>query len=267
MKFGKRLKQQIQETLPGWRDKFLSYKDLKQLVRMISSSPVGSQQYTKTEVDFVYLLNLEVDKFNTFFVEMEEDFVIRHKELRQRIQRVQDTWGPNGSHPSEIDYKEEMEKIRKDIVNFHGEMVLLINYSNVNYIGLAKILKKYDKRTGELLRLPFIQKVLEQPFFTTDLISKLIKDLEGTIDTVFPAATDHDDQGDQDQRKRRSRDHNNQVTVVGEGIFRNTVAALLTMQEIRRGSSTYGHFSLPPLNFPDSEIIHSIQVSNLIPIL
>ena len=57
------------------------------------------------------------------------------QELQQRIQRVIDKWGPNGNHPSETDYKEEMTKIRKDIVDFHGEMVLLVNYSNVNYTG------------------------------------------------------------------------------------------------------------------------------------
>lgn len=57
------------------------------------------------------------------------------QELQQRIGRVIDTWGPNGSEPSETDYKEELGKIRKDIVDFHGEMVLLINYSNINYTG------------------------------------------------------------------------------------------------------------------------------------
>jgi hypothetical protein len=49
-------------------------------------------------------------------------------------------WGPNGSQPSEADYKEEMEKIRKAIVDFHGEMVLLVNYSNINYTGTILIL-------------------------------------------------------------------------------------------------------------------------------
>lgn len=57
------------------------------------------------------------------------------QELRQRIKRVVELWGASGSHPSEIDYKEEMAKIRKDIVDFHGEMVLLVNYSNINYTG------------------------------------------------------------------------------------------------------------------------------------
>ncbi len=57
------------------------------------------------------------------------------QELQDRIKRVIDTWGPNGSQPSEADCKEEMAKIRKDIVDFHGEMVLLVNYSIVNYTG------------------------------------------------------------------------------------------------------------------------------------
>ncbi|GAA0146996.1 hypothetical protein LIER_42932 [Lithospermum erythrorhizon] len=87
MKFGKRLKQQTQETLPGWRDKFLSYKELKKLVKLITSAapkvvPHRSsslEYYGKAEAEFVYLLNNEIEKFNAFFIEQEEDFVIRHK--------------------------------------------------------------------------------------------------------------------------------------------------------------------------------------------
>ncbi|THG02352.1 hypothetical protein TEA_011239 [Camellia sinensis var. sinensis] len=260
MKFGKRLKQQVQETLPGWHDKFLSYKDLKKLVRLISSAPPmmnGSLEFGKAEAEFMYLLNNEIEKFNSFFMEQEEDFVIRHKELQQRIERVTESWGPNGSQPSEMDYKEEMGKIRKEIVNFHGEMVLLMNYSNINYTGLAKILKKYDKRTGGLLRSPFIQNVLQQPFYTTDLISKLVKECESTIDAMFPVV---------EEEERIIRREREAIMVSGEGVFRNTIAALLTMQEIRRGSSTYSHFSLPPLNLPDFDFIQAFQLNSPIPI-
>ncbi|KAI3449092.1 hypothetical protein Pfo_005757 [Paulownia fortunei] len=256
MKFGKRLKQQIEQSLPEWRDKFLSYKELKKLVNLTSLAPpmLNKLEYGEVEVEaeaeFMYLLNHEIEKFNAFFMEQEEDFIIQHKELQERIEEVMDKWGRNGTQPSELEYKEEMAKIRKDIVNFHGEMVLLINYSNINYTGLAKILKKYDKRTGGVLRLPFIQKVLEQPFFTTDLISKLVKECETTIDSVLPPS----DATGIFHAEREA------VAVPGEGIFRNTVAALLTMQEMRRGSSTYSHFSLPPLNLPDFEVIQSLQV-------
>ena len=116
---------------------------------------------------------------------------------------------------------------------------------------MAKILKKYDKRTGGLLRLAFIQKVLEQPFFITDLVSKLVKQCENMIDAVFPV-----------EEEERGKEGRETVTVAGEGIFRNAIAALMTMKEIRRGSSTYSHFSLPPLNLPDSDLIPSFQLNS-----
>lgn len=73
MKFGKRIKEQIQESLPEWRDKFLCYKELKNLI----SSP---------ESIFVGLLNAEIDKFNAFFVEQEEDFII-HQKVKLKTER------------------------------------------------------------------------------------------------------------------------------------------------------------------------------------
>lgn len=75
MKFGKRLKRQIEETLPEWRDKFLSYKELKKLVRQISAAPASFE----AEAEFVSLLNAELAKLNNFFEEQEEVFVIRMK--------------------------------------------------------------------------------------------------------------------------------------------------------------------------------------------
>lgn len=138
--------------------------------------------------------------------------------------------------------------------------VFLINISfNFFFEGLDKILKKYDKRTGGLLRLPFIQKMLEQPFFATDLvISKLVKECENSIEALFPSAKE--EAGDHEREKAA-------MEAAREGIFRNTVAALFTMQEIRRGSSTYDHYSLPPLNLPDSDLIRSIQLQFPIPIV
>ncbi|KAL6010133.1 SPX domain-containing protein [Asimina triloba] len=249
MKFGKRLKRQIQETLPEWRDKFLNYKQLKKLLRLISSASSH-----KAQADFIYCLNAEIDKFNAFFVEQEEEFIIRQKELQERIRTAAATFGPTGTRPSEVDHRVEIKKIRKDIVNFHGEMVLLENYSNVNYTGLGKILKKYDKRTGAVLRLPFIEKVLHQPFFTTDLLSRLVKECERTMELLFPV-------GEEGERTEEEREKMN--VSAEQIIFRNTVAALVTMRDMRRGSSTHSPLSLPPMNMPDSDLF---QLPSPVPI-
>lgn len=94
MKFGKNLSSQIEETLPEWRDKFLSYKDLKRRLKLISGAERPTKRAkvadevaagdnapssTAEEEEFMSLLEAELDKFNTFFVEKEEEYIIRQK--------------------------------------------------------------------------------------------------------------------------------------------------------------------------------------------
>ncbi|XP_066347423.1 SPX domain-containing protein 5-like [Miscanthus floridulus] len=227
MKFGKRLKKQIEESLPEWRSHFLNYKELKRRVNAVSSSsspPAASASPSSSraaEADFLTLLDAEIDKFNAFFLEREEEFVILQRELQERIHRAADAAEGLASAP------ETMARIQREVVDFHGEMVLLLNYSSVNYTGLAKILKKFDKRTGGVfgLRLPVIAGVLRQPFFTTDLISELVRDCEAMMEAVFPPAAVSAASRDLHERRQA-------VAVAEQSIFRNTVAALLTMQPL-----------------------------------
>ncbi|KAF3333560.1 SPX domain-containing protein 1-like protein [Carex littledalei] len=267
MKFGKSLSNQIEETLPEWREKFLSYKDLKKKLKLIerpakrarvadegSATVEGESTMTREEIHFMRLLEDELDKFNSFFVEKEEEYIIRQKELQDRVRRVVGK-----------ESKEELMKVRKEIVDFHGEMVLLENYSALNYTGLVKILKKYDKRTGALIRLPFIQKVLQQPFFTTDLLYKLVKECETMLDRLFP--TNEPSISGEDASTHLTPDPKSSsippspsITNGTEGIpgleeieniesmyMKSTVAALRSLKEIRSKSSTVSVFSLPPL--------------------
>lgn len=108
MKFWKSLSNLIEKTLPDWRDKFLSYKDLKQQLKLIHPKdgdkptakrarlsggeapddddgadsfvpPVEAEVVAKEVSDFVMLLEAEIDKFNAFFVDKEEEYVIKWK--------------------------------------------------------------------------------------------------------------------------------------------------------------------------------------------
>uniref|UniRef100_A0A0D6QXR2 SPX domain-containing protein n=1 Tax=Araucaria cunninghamii TaxID=56994 RepID=A0A0D6QXR2_ARACU len=298
MKFGKILQNLIDEALPEWRDKFLSYKDLKKRVKLMS--PIGVErketeggasqaprkrrriepqeaaggrsessvssdgsnnqaeavatpdlegfryQLTAEETDFIQLLNPELEKFNLFFTDKEEEYIIRQKELQERIQSIKDEYGPQGTFPSRVKYKHEMIKVGKEIVNFHGEMVLLENYSVLNYTGLVKILKKYDKRTGGRLRLAFIQRVLEQPFFTLELLFKLVKKCEEILQRLFSA----DEEGFPEQETPAAEEEA-AVYLGEEEMYRSAVAAFRNMLEMRKGSSTYSPLSLPPLSLRD----------------
>ncbi|KAM0875750.1 hypothetical protein ACQ4PT_036599 [Festuca glaucescens] len=274
MKFGKSLSSQIVETLPEWRDKFLSYKDLKKRLKLIGgigaadgeerqakrarvSESAGDGEeaaaaaMTPEEAEFMRLLEAELDKFNSFFVEKEEEYIIRQKELQDRVARA-----------AGMESREELLRVHKEIVDFHGEMVLLENYSALNYTGLVKILKKYDKRTGALIRLPFIQNVLLQPFFTTDLLYQLVKECEAMLDQLLPSNKPSvPNEGGKEDINTEDKPLNPSSSLGSSGCIpeldeiefmesmymKSTVAALRSLKEIRSKSSTVSAFSLPPL--------------------
>lgn len=89
-------------------------------------------------------------------------------------------------------------------------------------------------------------------------MSNLVKKCETVMDTMFPLASATEERTD---TKRKGA-----TAITEPSIFKNTVAALVTMQELRNGSSTYGHFSLPPLNLPEFDFLQSLSLPSPIPI-
>lgn len=102
MKFWKILRKLLDEIFPDWQDKFISYKDLKQQLKLISPSrdlvdddderskkrprlsddhqiDDEGKEVTKEMKDFVLLLDGEIKKFNGFFMDKEEEYIIRFK--------------------------------------------------------------------------------------------------------------------------------------------------------------------------------------------
>ncbi|KAH7839410.1 hypothetical protein Vadar_003792 [Vaccinium darrowii] len=276
MKFWKILSELIEQTLPEWRDQFLSYKDLKQQLKLIYPKENGDSvrpkkrprfsgnggedeavgAVTKEVIDFVRLLEDEIEKFNAFFVDKEEEYVILSKVLQDRVTEVP------GSN-------EDLMTVGREIVDFHGEMVLLLNYSAFNYIGLVKILKKYDKRSGALIRLPFIQTVLQQPFFKTDVLNKLVKDCETILDRFFSSneqlASSYEETEAKEQSSKTisSAENGGSVQKVLEELtdimyiesmyVKHTLTALEVLNKVRGGSSTVSMFSLPPMQSNESQ--------------
>ncbi|WCJ30285.1 SPX domain gene 2 [Euphorbia peplus] len=266
MKFSKSLSVVIEDTLPDWRDQFLSYKLLKKQLKVIypkdGDKPPNKRsrfesagddktdgEVTKEVIDFVKLLEDEMEKFNSFIFDKEEDFVIKWKELQDRVEKAKDS--------------NELIAVGREIVDFHGEMVLLENYSALNYTGLVKILKKYDKRSGALIRLPFIQNVLQQPFFTTHVLNKLVNECETLLDRLFSRnESSISSAANREEEKRgiesiTSAENNDEPPKVPKELseieymesmyLKRTLSALQVLKEIRSGSSTVNMFSLPPL--------------------
>lgn len=127
--------------------------------------------------------------------------------------------------------------------------------------GLVKIIKKYDKRTGALIRLPFIQEVLNQPFFNIDVLNKLVKECEMTLSIIVPKSgpssstlSVSDSMAGNEENKETPMKLPKELEEIEhmENMFtRLTLSALRTLEEIRGGSSTVSMFSLPSLHKKD----------------
>ncbi|PWA42272.1 Clathrin, heavy chain isoform 2 [Artemisia annua] len=55
------------------------------------------------------------------------------QELKERIEQEKEKNWKNGNFTSESEFNDDMMAIRKDFVTIHGEMVLLKNYSSLNF--------------------------------------------------------------------------------------------------------------------------------------
>ncbi|KAJ4882767.1 SPX domain-containing protein 4 [Raphanus sativus] len=312
MKFGKEFRTHLEETLPEWRDKFLCYKPLKKLLKYYPHPPPSSaddsphidsrQVFADTtnlspsaaadddddaarpaedlQGSFVRILNEELEKFNDFYVDKEEDFVIRLQELKERIEKIKEKNCKNGEFASESEFSEEMMDIRRDLVSIHGEMVLLKNYSSLNFAGLVKILKKYDKRTGGLLRLPFTQVVLHQPFFTTEPLTRLVRECEANLELLFPSEAEVVESSNavssshQNNSPRISAQTSSTLGDENLDIYRSTLAAMRAIRGLQKASSTYNPLSFSSLlkneddetvtaeNSPNSENLQSKDESD-----
>jgi SPX domain protein involved in polyphosphate accumulation len=98
----------------------------------------GRPPTPEEEAGFVGPLDAEVEKINAFFLDQEEEFVICHQQLQEEIMRVV------VCKAASVQHEAEATSVRREVVNFHGEMVLLLNYSSVNYIGRTSINRKKD---------------------------------------------------------------------------------------------------------------------------
>ncbi|KAF5824097.1 putative SPX domain-containing protein [Helianthus annuus] len=133
----------------------------------------------------------------------------------------------------------------------HTSSINFVNTSRSIFEGLVKILKKHDKLSGKLsgalVRLPFIQKVLNESFYKTDVLNNLVKKCETMLGQLFSM---NEQQSSSFESTRRIEDDEPKeksfIEVPKELIdiknmentyMKLTLSALEILKEIRSGSS------------------------------
>lgn len=121
---------------------------------------------------------------------------------------------------------------------------------------MVKILKKYDKRTGGVLQLPFTQSAVHQPFFTIEPLTGLVRECESNIELLFPLEEEVTTESTSTSQPNQSNPPLNDITNIPsdraalgdatQDVYRSTLSAMRTIQGLRT-SSTYNPLSFAAL--------------------
>jgi len=159
----------------------LDYKLLKRVLKDIpvkqgtEGTSASVKDLPHAEKVFVQELTNQLRKFNEFFMNREEEIVMKEGHLVQLFEQNEERIASAksaGSYTNEC-LAADTQMCQK-FANFHGELVLLEHWTNLNYAALVKILKKHDKRSSLALRSPFLRNVLQQPFYSTEVLTAMI---------------------------------------------------------------------------------------------
>ena len=217
MKFGQKFTEIIAATHPSVSDQFLCYKTLKKCLKAIPEHktnedgiirPGEKRKLTDEQRLFLKTLNAELQKFNRFFISAEEDFVMKETKLEAAYRRVVRRDGTRAPRFT-------MERCRaacRALADFHGELVLMEHWVSLNYTALVKILKKHDKRSNLSLRSPFLVSVLQQPFYSTEVLTELIAKTEARFRKLNALIASGGDESDEAETVTTDSAHEEETT-------------------------------------------------------
>jgi len=161
---------------------------------------------TDEEKEFIVMLQNDLEKINTYFIEREEEAVIKLQALADRRAAAE------AADPALREAEVAIEALRAAFVDFHGELVLLLHWSLVNYAGTIKILKKHDKLLGGHAQSALLSNVLRQPFTSTESISRLVREAEEHAQALSTENIAADDR--YNNENARAERHAKQATIV-----------------------------------------------------
>ncbi|KAK1820069.1 vacuolar transporter chaperone [Friedmanniomyces endolithicus] len=184
MRFGQQLRSSL---IKDWYHYYISYEELKDSLRSTNFSHSPAIQQGKhadeewsedDEKRFVNKLEEELDKVFTFQQVKSQEIIRRinstEKEVNEVIARTQSAEQDERTRanaPSEDEYMLLEEDLSDIIADVHD----LAKFTQLNYTGFQKIIKKHDKQTHWHLKPVFAARLNARPFFKDDYDGTVVK--------------------------------------------------------------------------------------------
>lgn len=192
MRFGRTLRESV---YPEWKDKYIDYTKLKSLLREDRSADDDAQQPWTADDEERFcdeIFNVQLDKVAKFQEERVD--ALKHradsafeklKELAPEPVPESTTDDAEGSAQAEPPRPKgdisasRLRALETELDGITNEVRELKKYSNINYTGFLKIVKKHDRKRGDRYKVrPMMQLSLSQrPFNSEQGYSPLLNKL------------------------------------------------------------------------------------------
>jgi SPX domain protein involved in polyphosphate accumulation len=161
MRFGKTLRKSI---YPEWKDQYIDYAKLKSLLR--EDTDEVSRWTEDDENKFCdEIFNVQLEKVAAF---QESTFRSLEQRASKASEKLHDLAPEEGSSKGTIT-KERFRELEKELDGILDETKRLKKYSEINYTGFLKIVKKHDRKRGNNYKIrPMLMTSLSKRAFNSE---------------------------------------------------------------------------------------------------
>ncbi len=196
MRFGKTLRESI---YPPWKDQYMDYSKLKTVLRVDKREDEDEPWTVDDENRFCdEIFNVQLEKVAQFQRKTAADLQERAEVAFQTLKEVAptnnndaDAEGTADENTSKVPADDSqgqisaqvvttrMKELRAELDSITNELRELKRYCSINYTGFLKIVKKHDRKRGDLYKVRPMMRVSlsEQGFNSEQEYSPLIKKL------------------------------------------------------------------------------------------
>ncbi|GAB1744660.1 hypothetical protein NU219Hw_g2199t1 [Hortaea werneckii] len=178
MRFGQQLRSSL---IKDWYYYYIDYEGLKKSLQPVPENNANASAARKKssqawseedEQRFVNHLEEELDKVFTFQRVKSQEIIRRinasEKEVNEVIARSQAAGQGDERAKANAPTEEEFSLLEEDLSDIIADVHDLAKFTQLNYTGFQKIIKKHDKQTNWHLKPVFAARLNARPFFKDD---------------------------------------------------------------------------------------------------
>lgn len=203
-------------AFPDWIPYYLAYSNLKKHIYLMEKE-ISSESSPLLPMQFRELLDHELAKIQDFYAAKASELSLEMQVPKSTLKVSRSFSSPAGHphSPTRFNSDPSLDSGLKGIIELYVQAYNLKEYVVLNLTGFSKILKKYEKVTGQMLKQEYMEKITGNIPFSQDCL----KDLDELLLQIQVKFSDLATSGDLQAGLKELQGHVHERVV----FYRNTI--------------------------------------------